>query len=236
MPWNKTMGVTGALLAAAGDLLRPEVRRVVALSLVLAGAVFAALFVAVQTGLGIVTAGEAGWIQWLVNTLGGFATVALVWVFFPAVATFFVGLLLDGVVAALESAHYPDAPRGRDIPLADAIAAGLRFTLVAVTINLVALPVYAVLLFVPPLAPLVFLGVNGYLLGREYFEMVALRHHSVEAATDLRHQHRWRILGAGVAVTLLFTVPLVNLVAPVIGAAALVHLYHGLPGGRGSTA
>ena len=230
------MGVTGALLAAVGDIARPEVRRVVALSLVLSGAVFAALFVAVQSGLGVVIAGEAGWIRWLVDILGGFATVALVWVFFPAVVTFFVGLLLDGVVAALESTHYPDASRGRDIPLADAITAGLRFALVAVAINLVALPVYAVLLFVPPLAPLVFFGVNGYLLGREYFEMVALRHHSVEAAADLRRQHRWRILGAGVAVTLLFTVPLVNLVAPAIGAAALVHLYHGLPGGRGNAA
>ena len=236
MARNKAMGVTAALFAAAADMARPEVRRVVAGSLVLSAAVFAVLFVGVQWGLGIVTAGEASWTQWLVDLLGGLATVALVWVLFPAVATFFVGLFLDNVVAGLEAAHYPGAARGRDVPLAAGIAAGFRFMVAAVAINLAALPVYAMLLFVPPLAPLAFVGVNGYLLGREYFEMVALRHHSAEAAAGLRRQYRWRIFGAGVAVTLLFTVPLANLLAPAFGAAALVHLFHGLPAQRGTAA
>ena len=66
---------------------------------------------------------------------------------------------------------------------------------------------------------------NGYLLSREYFELVALRRIGPVEARALRKAHRGRLFVAGVIITLLLTVPGVNLLAPVVATAAMVHLF-----------
>ena len=101
------------------------------------------------------------------------------------------------------------------------LAGSARFLAIVVALNLVAL----VFLLVPPLFPFVFYGINGYLLGREYYELVALRRLSPQAAHALRRAHAGRVSAAGVAIAFLLTVPFVNLVAPIIGTAAMVHLF-----------
>ena len=118
------------------------------------------------------------------------------------------------------SAHTP--------PLLSALAHGARFAALATALNLLLLPLYVALLFVPPLAPVAFLLVNGYLVGREYFDMVASRHLEPAAASALRKTYRGRVYGTGLVLAFLFTVPIVNLFAPMLGAAAMVHLFHGL--------
>jgi uncharacterized protein involved in cysteine biosynthesis len=69
-----------------------------------------------------------------------------------------------------------------------------------------------------------FLGLNGYLLGREYFDAVALRRADWRAAQRLWRQHRLRFVLTGTVVAALFVLPVVNLVAPIVGLAAAVHL------------
>ena len=73
-----------------------------------------------------------------------------------------------------------------------------------------------------------FLLVNGYLVGREYFDMIASRHLDPAAARALRKSYRGRVYVAGLVLAVLFTVPVVNLFAPMLGAAAMVHLFHSL--------
>ena len=90
-----------------------------------------------------------------------------------------------------------------------------------VVLNLVML----VFLLIPPLFPFVFYGVNGYLLGREFFELVALRRIGLEEVRNLRKAHRGRLFLAGIVIAFLFTVPGLNLVAPVIATAVMVHLF-----------
>jgi uncharacterized protein involved in cysteine biosynthesis len=71
----------------------------------------------------------------------------------------------------------------------------------------------------------VFYGLNGYLLGREYFETVALRRLDPKRASELRRREKWRVFLAGVIITLLLTVPFLNLIAPVIATAFMLHLF-----------
>lgn len=229
------MGTLNAYAHAFGDLTHPAIRRVVWISLALTVASFAGLFVAVQVGLGAIQVADGGWIQsvfaWAVGILGGLGTLILVWVLFPAVATFFAGLLLEDIAKALEQSHYPHDPPGSDQPLVSGIVAGLQFAAVAIAANLLALIVYAILLItviLAPLAPVVFYVVNGVLLGREYFDMVALRHMSRGAAREFRNANKRRVFWAGAVVAFLFTIPFVNLAAPVVGVAAMVHIFHGL--------
>ena len=78
-----------------------------------------------------------------------------------------------------------------------------------------------------PLIPFVFYAVNGYLLGREYFELVAMRRLDPDAARRLRRAHRGELFVAGVVMAFLLTLPVVNLLAPVVITAAMVHLFEG---------
>jgi uncharacterized protein involved in cysteine biosynthesis len=71
----------------------------------------------------------------------------------------------------------------------------------------------------------VFYVLNGYLLGREYYETVALRRLDARLAGELRRRNRWRVFLAGVVITLMLTVPLLNLIAPVIATAFMVHIF-----------
>ena len=227
------MRVGAAFLRAFGDLADPALRGAAWRALATAAAAFVGLAIVVQLLLARLDMGD-GWLSavagWAVGVLGGLATVVVIWVLFPAVATFFVGLQLERVAAALERRHYPHRASGRDPSLASGLAAGLRFAVVAVALNLAALVVYAALALtgvLAPLAPVVFYTVNGYLLGREYYETVALRHLDPRRAREWRQRHRGSVFAAGVGVTMLFTVPLVNLAAPLVGLAAMVHLFHG---------
>ncbi len=84
--------------------------------------------------------------------------------------------------------------------------------------------------FVGPLAPVLFWAVNGYLLGREFFQMAAMRREGREGATALRSRHAGQIWLAGTLMAVPLSVPLVNLLMPVIGAATFTHMYHRLAG------
>jgi CysZ protein len=138
-----------------------------------------------------------------------------------------VGFFLDDVAEAVEARHYPHLPPARPLSLAAQVAEGLRFLLLILAANLLAFGAYLAL---PPLAPFLFWGVNGYLLGREYFHLVASRRLDREAAQALRRRHRLRVWLAGVALAAPMTVPVVNLAAPVLGAAVFAHQVQRLTG------
>ena len=74
----------------------------------------------------------------------------------------------------------------------------------------------------------VFLGLNGYLFGREYFEVVALRRLDRRRPGRCAQRFAGRVFLGGVAIAGLFAVPIVNLVAPVIATAFMVHMFEGL--------
>src|SRR5690606_4741546 len=93
---------------------------------------------------------------------------------------------------------------------------------------LLALPFYVMLIWIPFLSPVLFYGLNGYLLGREYFEAVALRRLDEGRTRVLRRARGGQVFLAGVVIAVLMTVPLVNLVAPVIATAFMVHLFEGM--------
>jgi len=80
----------------------------------------------------------------------------------------------------------------------------------------------------PPLTPFIFFGLNGFLLGREYFQIAAMRREGRQGAKALRRKHIGQIWFAGVLMALPLTIPIFNLIIPVLGAATFTHLYHRL--------
>jgi uncharacterized protein involved in cysteine biosynthesis len=219
-----------AIAAAFGDLGNPRVRGVLWKSLALSILVLVVLTV----GLWFLVHGLAhfdiGWLNTVVEFATGFGVVILAWFLFPAAMTGTLGVFLDEVSEAVEGSRYPHLPPARPQSWGEILRQTLSFTAVALGLNLLLLPLYLLLLWFPPAYAVLFYGVNGYLLGREYFEQVAMRRLDPAAARRMRLAHQGRILLAGIAIALLLTVPILNLIAPVLATAFMLHLSTSLMG------
>jgi len=150
--------------------------------------------------------------------------VASIFLMVP-VASAFTGFFLEDVADAVEERHYPALPATVPVPFLTMVLDSAVFFGVLVAANLLALVVYP---FAGPLAPVVFWVVNGYLLGREYFTMVAMRRIGRSAAQALRRRHGAEIWLAGTLMAAPLSIPIVNLLIPVLGAATFTHLFHRL--------
>lgn len=166
---------------------------------------------------------EIGWVDDLLGWGSLLLMLALSVFLMVPVASAFIGLFLEDVAAAVEARHYPGLPPAPRLRAMDALVDSINFFGVLVAVNAVALVLY---FLVGPLAPVLFWAVNGYLLGREYFQMAAMRREGRQRARALRRRHQGRIWAAGVLMALPLSVPLVNLLVPVLGAATFTHLYH----------
>ena len=101
----------------------------------------------------------------------------------------------------------------------------LKFMGLIIVVNLLALVIYFASNL---LAPVIFWIVNGILLGRKYFQMVAMRRLGRKDADALRRKYRFQIWLAGFLMAVPLSVPVVNLLVPVLGAATFTHLFHRL--------
>jgi CysZ protein len=213
------------LMRAAAEIFAPPLRRIIGLSLALAFAALALSWVAAGFLLYRVAL-QWGALGWLVELLGGVAVLGLTWLLFPAIVTLVMSCFLDRIAAAVEALDYPGRGPARPMPVGEMAAVMLRFMAASVLLNLLVLPVY---LLVPGINLFLFLALNGYLFGRGYFEVVALRRLDAAAARAMRRRHGGRVFLGGVVIAGLFALPLVNLVAPVIATAFMVHVFEGLP-------
>jgi len=196
-----------ALLRAVEEVFTPPLRHVVMLSLALAVACFAGLWIAIA--LMAHNTSLFGWwpLDWIVDLLGALAVLFLSWLLFPAVVTMMAGFFLDRVAAAVEARDYPGLPPAAGMPLFDMLMATLRLMLLTIILNLLALPLY---LFLPGINFFVFLVLNGYLFGRAYFEVVAFRRLDRGTAKAVRQRFAGRVFIGGLVITGLFSLPLVN--------------------------
>lgn len=218
-----------ALSKAFAQFGDPRIRRVVWLSAGLAILILIALAVGLWLAIGWL-AGLTGWLDTLAEWAAGIGVLFLAWLLFPAAIGLTVGLFLESVADAVEARHYPRLPPVRAQSLREAISAGIKFAAIALALNLIALPFYLVLLFAPPFNLILFYALNGYLLGREYFETVALRRLDERQARALRRARGGQVFLAGVIIAFLLTVPFVNLVAPVVATAFMLHLFQRMAG------
>jgi len=223
-----------AFLKAFAQLPDPTFRIALVHSFVLSALVLALLAAAAWwtiDSLGLL----GGWPAWILGKLGLFGDVvvwlllgALTWMLFPAVATLFVSFYLERVVGAVEAHHYASDAPASGLSFGRSLIISVRFTVLAIGLNLAVLPIYLILFWFTPINLFIFYGLNGYILSREYFDLVALRYHDEDIVRRLRQAHWWRVMAAGLVITFMLTVPLLNLLAPILGAAAMVHLYKSL--------
>lgn len=212
-----------ALFRALADLGDPRLRRFIWLSIGGAIAVFVLIWVAVWFLLTGTAITQWTWLDTVVDVLGGLAVLIVSVLLFPGVVGLVSSLMLEEVAAAVEARDYPVLDPARRQGVAEMIRVALKFAAVAVFANLVVLPLY----LVPIVNVVVFYLLNGYLLGREFYELVALRRLDERAARDLRRGRRLRWLAMGSVIALLMSIPVINLIGPILAAAFAVHVFEG---------
>ncbi len=215
---------------ALASLRTPGLGKVLAYSVAMALALLVALIA--------LMGGTAGYFathyteSWLAGTLtiGGVIGSGVVgWLLFPALLPVIVSVFDERIISLIETKEYPAGAHGKEAPFWPVLWHDLRFALLAVVLNLLLLPLF----FIPLIGQITYYWLNGYLLGRAFFALVAQRHMPRKAAEELRKRQGGQVLLAGMLLALVASLPFGNLIAAFFGLALMVHLYQGLGSDRG---
>jgi len=165
-----------------------------------------------------------GWIEKTIEWLGGLALVVGSIFLIPPVSSLIAGLYVDDIAAEVESTTYPQDHPGKPVATLPAIGLALKFFVVVLAVNILAV----FLLLIPGINLIAFYLGNGYLLGRENFELAAMRHMPPDEAKQLRRANRVTVLLCGLIIAAIASVPILNLITPLFATAFMVRIFKGL--------
>ena len=172
---------------------------------------------------------HAAWatLAWVLSIMASLGIITGALFLMPAVTAFVGSFFVDEVADAVEHEHYP-AERGRALPFFRALIEGLKFALLALVVYVFALPF---ILFAGLGIVILFIA-NSYLLGREYFELAAMRFHPPHDAKAMRKANAIYVFLAGMVIAVFVSIPVVNLATPIFAMAYMVHIHKRVAGRR----
>jgi CysZ protein len=221
--------ILNAARAAASQLFSPQFRTVFLKTLGLTLLSLVALWFGIESvlewlawpWLQTFVPGLPSWAGWLGGIIAGVVLAIGMALLIAPVTAIIAGLFLDDVAELVERTDYPNDPPGRAVPALHSLVLAIKFFGVVVLGNIAAL----LLLLVPGINIAAFFIVNGYLLGREFFEFAAMRFRSEAEAKALRRKFAGTVFLAGLVIAAFLAVPLLNLLTPLFAAAMMVHLH-----------
>jgi uncharacterized protein involved in cysteine biosynthesis len=146
----------------------------------------------------------------------------------PAITSLVASFFVDDVADIVEREHYPAERPGTALPLGFAVWEGGKTALLTIAVYLIALP----FVFFAGIGFIVFFIATAWLLGREYFELAAMRFRSPADAKEMRRQNATTVFTAGLFIAAFVSIPIVNLATPLFGMAFMVHMHKKLSGPR----
>lgn len=167
------------------------------------------------------TADWAGWLTVIFVILASVGLALALALLLAPVTALIAGFFLDDVAEVVEKRDYASDPAGTALPMGEAVISTIKFLGVMLVGNLIAL----LLLLIPGVNLIAFFLVNGYLLGREFFEFAAMRYRTPQEARRFRAKHATTIFLAGLVLASFLAVPLLNLLTPLFAAGMMVHLH-----------
>ena len=210
------------------QLTDPKMRSVLWQSLLLSLVLQIALIALAWWGLASFATFKWQWVNDTIRWLGGGAVIVLALMLFPASFGIAISIFMERIADIVEARYYPALGPARGIPVWTGIWTGVAFLVALVVLNLVMLPVYIVAIFVAGLGAVVFYAVNGWLTARMYYELVALRRRSPADVKAWRKANLGVLWMTGIAIVFLGTSPILNLLVPILGTAAMVHVAQSL--------
>lgn len=232
-----------AAVKALSQMMSPPMRSILWRSIGLALVLIVVLAIGLQRLLSwFATYGEVwlegllgpGWhaslevLAWIISIAAGFGVVFGSAFLMPAITSLVASFFVDDVADMVEREYYPAERPGTALPFNGAILEGIKTALLTIVVYLVALP----LVFLAGAGFLIFFLAAAWLLGREYFELAAMRFRSPEDAKAMRRDNAATIFTAGLFIAAFVSIPVVNLATPIFGMAFMVHMHKRLSGPR----
>jgi CysZ protein len=235
--------MTDAAVKAFAELFTQRLRRVLLKSIGLALLLILLIGIGLHRLLAALAESGASWAEqtsgfaphavwatlaFVLSVMAGLGIVTGALFLMPAVAAFVGSFFADEVADVVEREHYPAEPPGRALPLFRALIEGVKFAVLALAVYICALP----FIFFAGLGVVILLLANAYLLGREYFELAAMRFRSPAEAKAMRKRNATYIFLAGLVIAVFVSIPVVNLATPIFAMAFMVHMHKTLSGSR----
>jgi CysZ protein len=232
-----------AAIKALSQVLSPPMRTILWRSIGLALVLIVVLAIGLQRLLSwLATSGE-GWAEamlgpgfhtplnilaWIVSIAAGLGVVFGAVFLMPAITSLVASVFVDDVADHVEREHYPAERPGTALPLGLAMTEGTKTALLTILVYLIALP----FVFVAGVGFIAFFIATAWLLGREYFELAAMRFRTPAEAKAMRKQNAAIVFTAGLVIAAFVSIPIVNLATPLFGMAFMVHMHKRLSGSR----
>ena len=232
-----------AALKALSQILSPPMRSILWKSVGLALVLIVAAAVALQRLLSWLAGSGELWAEtmvgsdyhmlinilaWIVSIAAGLGIVVGAVFLMPAISSLVASVFVDDVADIVELEHYPAERPGKALPVGRAVVEGSKTALLTILVYLIALP----FVLIAGAGFIVFFIATAWLLGREYFELAAMRFRSPEEAKIMRKQNSATVFAAGLFIAAFVSIPIVNLATPLFGMAFMVHMHKRLSGPR----
>ncbi|MGL5169100.1 MAG: sulfate transporter family protein [Afipia sp.] len=232
-----------AVFKALSQILSPPMRSILWKSVGLALVLIVVAAVALQRLLSWLAGAGALWtegmvgsdyhtfiniLSWFISIAAGLGVVVGAVFLMPAITSLVASVFVDDVADVVEREHYPAERPGVALPVGRAIVEGSKTALLTILVYLIALP----FVFIAGAGFIVFFIATAWLLGREYFELAAMRFRTPEEAKTLRKQNGATVFTAGLFIAAFVSIPIVNLATPLFGMAFMVHMHKRLSGPR----
>jgi CysZ protein len=232
-----------AAIKALSQMLSPPLRSILWRSIGLALVLITVLAIGLQRLLSwLATSGE-GWAEtmlgpnfhtplailtWIISIAAGLGVVFGGIMLMPAISSLVASLFVDDVADHVERAYYPAERPGVALPFGIAMREGVKAASLTILVYLIALP----FVFLAGAGFLIFFFAAAWLLGREYFELAAMRFRSPAEAKAMRRDHAATVFTAGLVIAAFVSIPIVNLATPMFGMAFMVHMHKRMSGSR----
>jgi len=225
-----------AVTKSLSQMFTPPFRRVLLKSIGLALIVIVVIGIGLQRVFAWMATSGAAWAEsnigpvphtawdilvWVLSIMAGFGIITGAVFLMPAVTAFVGSFFVDEIAEEVERTHYPAEPPGKVLPLLRALVEGLKTAALTLIVYVCALP----FVFVAGLGLFVLFLANAYLLGREYFELAAMRFRPPHEAKALRRAYRGQVFLAGMFIALFVSVPILNFATPLFAMALMVHIH-----------
>ena len=232
-----------AAVKALSQILSPPMRSILWRSIALALVLIVVLAVGLQRLLSWFAVSGEGWaeatlgagyhtplniLSWIISIAAGLGVVVGAVFLMPAITSLVAGVFVDEAADHVEREYYPAERPGVALPFTLAMTEGVKTALLTILVYLIALP----FVFVAGVGFLVFFIATAWLLGREYFELAAMRFRPPAEAKAMRKDNAATIFTAGLFIATFVSIPIVNLATPLFGMAFMVHMHKRLSGPR----
>lgn len=207
---------------AFDDLSSTSIKPVLLLSIGLTLLAVIAFAVAIIAGLTTTQILSIGWLDTTIDVLGSLGAVVVAWLLIPILMPALAGLFEETVIRRIEKNSYPDAPAPTDRPVVVEVIQTLKFVALSLVLNIMLLPLY----FLPFIGWAMYFVANGRFIGNAFFTTVAGYRDGMGAAKAMRSKYQRSIWVCGIGLAALSTIPLFNLVMPILGIGVMTHLYH----------